>query len=236
MAFNCKPPPGNVRRAGSTGENIYGVIINKAGRMVQFESWAERALLLRLDRDQTVKDYGSQPETFEYVDGQGKTRHYTPDFIVWRSGQVEIHEVTCSERRTAEPRLPQREVAGAEICAGRGWRYLVHTEQNLPQASELANLLALLHYRPLAYAQAQVTEAVRARLSAGRSVALAVLIRQVVQQLVWPEPRVLAAVGHLLWHGDLKTDLNQLIFGPSLTGIMPGVVVWQEGHNDPANI
>jgi hypothetical protein len=32
----------------------------------------------------------------------------------------------------------------------------------------------------------------------------------VAQELSLPKPRVVAALGHLLWHGHLKTDLNQL--------------------------
>lgn len=234
MAFKRKPPPDNVRRVISTGQNIRGVITNKAGRSVQFESWAERALLLRLDREPAVKDYGSQPETFHYVGEQGKTRRYTPDFIVWRTDGTEIHEVTCAKRRT-RPQLKQREAAGADICARRGWRYLVHTEQELPQGSELANLLALFRYRPTAYAQPDVAEAVRVRLRSGQAVALSVLTGQVAQEVDLPEPRVVAAMAHLLWHGQLKTDLQHLMFGPTYTGLMPGIFVWQEvSHDQPS--
>jgi hypothetical protein len=231
MGLKRKPPQGNVRRVVSTGQNIRGVITNKAGRTVQFESWAERSLLLRLDRDPEVTDYGSQPETFKYVDEQGQTRHYTPDFIVWRTDGIEIHEVTCAKRRK-QPRMKRREAGGTEICARRGWRYLVHTEQELPQGGELANLLALFRYRPTAYAQPDVAEAIRVRLGSGEVVALSVLIGQVVQELDLPEPRVVAAIGHLLWHGQLKTDLNHLMFGPTYTGLMPGILVWQEVSYD----
>ncbi len=231
MGLKRKPPQGNVRRVVSTGQNIRGVITNKANRTVQFESWAERSLLLRLDRDPAVKDYGSQPETFTFDDGQGKTRRYTPDFIVWRTDGVEIHEVTCVQRRK-EPRLQQREAAGAELCAERGWQYRVHTEQELPQGSELANLLALFRYRPTAYAQPAVAEALRARLGSGEAVALSVLIEQVAQELDLPEPGVVAAIGHMLWHGQLKTDLNHLMFGPTYSGLMPGIFVWQEERHD----
>jgi len=228
MKFNRKLPPGNVRRVRSTGRNIIGGITNKAGREVQVESWQERALLLRLDRDPDVRDYGSQPETFEYVDEQGKTRHYTPDFIVWRySGQIEIHEVTLAKRRIS-PRMQQREAVGSRICQARGWRYLVHTEEELPQGAELANLLALIRYRPIAYAHKAVTEAVCQQLGRGQPVVLALLIKPVVQELSLPEARVVAALGHLLWHGHLKTDLNQLIFGSTRTGLTLNVRVWQE--------
>lgn len=233
MKFKRKPPPGNVRRVRSTGRNIIGGITNKAGREVQVESWQERALLLRLDRDPEVRDYGSQSEMFEYIDEQGKPRQYTPDFIVWRSdGQIEIHEVTVAQRRPL-PEMQRREAAGRRICQARGWRYLVHTEKDLPQGAELANLLALLRYRPTAYAHSAVTEAVGRRLGAGQPVVLAWLVNQVGQELGLPEPSVVAALGHLLWHGQLKTDLGQLIFGSTRTGLTLNVPVWQEVSHDP---
>ena len=106
MSLKRKPPEGNVRLVSSNGRNIRGVITNKAGRTVQFESWAERALLLRLDRDPDVTDYCSQPERFAYLDRDGKSHTYTPDFKVWRrNGEVEIHEVTMSVRQTRPDRL-----------------------------------------------------------------------------------------------------------------------------------
>ena len=46
MAFKRKPPPGNVRRAISLGNNFRGVTTNKRGDLVQFE--AEQDLKLEL--------------------------------------------------------------------------------------------------------------------------------------------------------------------------------------------
>jgi hypothetical protein len=223
MKLNRKPPPGNVRRVRSTGQNIRGVITNKAGRLVQFESWAERSLLLRLDRDPDVTDYGSQPEQFKFIDPQGQWHTYTPDFIVWRrDGQVEIHEVTLSKRRT-RPNIRQREAAAAEICQTRDWRYVVHTEQTLPQGSELANLLALFRYRATACADQAVAGAVFKQLGQGDPVAMPVLVTQIAHELSLPQPGVVAALGHMLWHGQVSTDLGRLIFTDN--GIAPDVLI-----------
>jgi hypothetical protein len=223
MKLNRKPPPGNVRRVRSTGQNIRGVITNKAGRLVQFESWAERSLLLCLDRDPDVTDYGSQPEQLKFIDPQGQWHTYTPDFIVWRrDGHVEIHEVTLSKRRT-RPNIRQREAAAAEICRTRDWRYVVHTEQTLPQGSELANLLALFRYRAIAYADQAVTGAVFNRLSHAEPTALPHLVTQIAHELGLPQPSVVAALGHMLWHGQVSTDLGRLIFTDN--GIAPDVLI-----------
>jgi hypothetical protein len=224
MKFKRKPPQGNVRRVASNGQSIRGVITNKAGRVVQFESWAERSLLLRLERDPDVADYGSQPERFRYVDPQGHPHTYVPDFIVWRrDGRVEIHEVTVSGRR-AQPAARWREAAADEICRARGWLYVVHTERSLPQGGELATLLALLHFRPAAYANPDVAEAAFERLMGGQAVSLHALIGQIARDLEVPEPGVAAALAHMLWHGQIATDLSHLIFVDG--ALSPAARVW----------
>ena len=233
MNFKRKPPAGNVRRVRSTGQNIRGVITNKVGRLVQFESWAERALILRLDRDPAVLDYQSQPETFTFRDEQGRQRSYTPDFMVWRrEGAIEIHEVTLSKRRI-RPELRGREQAAREICQARGWQYVVHTEHTLPQGSELANLLALAGYRPTVYAHQAVAQRVFEQLEPGRTVAFRMLVKQISQSQTLAEGQVTGALCHLLWHSQLMTDLNQLLFDQGR--IVPGAQVWiktEEGKND----
>jgi len=231
MSFKRRPPTGNVRRVGSNGHNIRGVITNKAGRLVQFESWAERALILRLDRDPAVVDYQSQPERFEFSDEQGRQRSYTPDFKVWRrNGAIEIHEVTLTRRRR-RPDIRRREQAAREICRERGWQYVVHTEQGLPQGSELANLLALAGYRPTVYANQGVANAAFKQLASHQPQTLAVVVNQVKQSLNLAEGQVTAALGHLLWSGQLGADLNQLLFDQGT--LVPGVQIWLDGEEAP---
>lgn len=224
MSFKRKPPDGNVRRVRSNGHNLRGVIINKAGRPVQFESWAERSLILRLDRDPEVVDYQSQPERFSFSDEAGQGHSYTPDFKVWRrNGAIEIHEVTMSERRV-RPELRHREQAGREICRQRGWQYVVHTERTLPSGSALANLLMLAGYRPTIYANPDVIQAVFEQLAAGQGIALGHLVRQLGQQLNLPESVVTGSLCYLLWHGELQTDLGRLLFDQGT--VEPGIQVW----------
>lgn len=226
MSFKRKPPDGNVRRVRSNGQNLRGVITNKAGRLVQFESWAERSLMLQLDRDREVLDYQSQPERFSFSDDQGNQHTYTPDFKVWRqNGVIEIHEVTRSERQV-RPEIRRREQAARQICQDRGWRYVVHTEQTLPNGSELANLLGLAGYRPTVYANSTVIQAVYEHLVPHQAMVFRGLVKQFGQQLNLSEAVVTATLCHLLWHGQLQTDLKRLLFDEGV--IEAGVVIWIE--------
>ena len=119
MSLKRKPPPGNVRRTVSVGGNFRGVTTNKRGHLVQFESEQERKLVLLLERDRTVADYRSQPETFQFTDASGRPRTYTPDFQVWRtSGLIELHEVTLAARIPDARRLI-KVLAANQTIAGR---------------------------------------------------------------------------------------------------------------------
>ena len=136
MSLKRKPPEGNVRRVAPIGQNSRGNMTNKAGKRVQFESFAEHVHALRLDRDQTVQDYRSQPLRILFDDSEKKKHTYTPDFMVWRyNGQVEIHEITRTERET-RPHIQLREKAARNFCREKGWQYLLYNEDSLPKATE----------------------------------------------------------------------------------------------------
>lgn len=212
MVVRRKPPEGNVRLVQAHSDSERSTITSKGGRIVQCESFGERRWLLLLDRKHQVVDYGSQPEEFEFYDGLGRPHTYVPDFIVWfTDGHIEIHEVTRSFRRTREE-IKRREEAAARICAGReGWSYAVHTEEDLPDGADLANLLVLISWRARAYAVPTVTDACKAHLADGRAHPLRALSTTIAGEVDLPRGEVVAALGHLLWHGHLETDLTKLL-------------------------
>lgn len=225
MALKRKPPAGNVRRVAPIGKNLRYAITSKADETVQCESFQERKLTLLFDRDSTVQEYRSQPERFAFTDTQGTSHTYVPDFMVWKTtGEVEIHEVTLTERQEKWS-IAEREKAACEICRKRGWSYVVHTEETLPQATEEANLLALYRYRPTCYANPAVTVAVRARLCQEERKGLRVLIEDIAQALSLPRSVVISAACHLLWHQIIEADLrNTLLFVNA--ALSPHIQVW----------
>lgn len=210
MGLKRKPPAKNVRRVASIDGNLRGVFTNKAGNIVQFESFHEYVKELVLDRDRSVVDYCSQPITLSFDDQNGKAHTYTPDFMVWRQdGTTEIHEVTLTARQK-EPRIHQREEAASDICKKNNWRYVVDTEKTLPQETEVANLLGLLRYRPLVYANKAVTHAVFTLLHEQTPLSLQTLRTSIASSLALPESVVFTALCHLIWHDILSTDFQTL--------------------------
>ena len=211
MRLRRKPPRGNVRRVTSTGQNMCGVITNKAGHTVQFESFLERVLLLQFERDKSVIDYRSQPVTFTFTDEQQRERKYTPDFLVERQGgAVEIHEVTLVERQR-QARIREREREAGIICSKKGWEYRVHTEQTLPKDTEITNLLALYPYRLKKYKHEGIAQVLREYLLPNRSRSLVECVKELVQAFSLPESTVFEALCHLLWEDEIATDLHTLL-------------------------
>jgi len=220
MALKRKPPAGNVRRVACIGNNIRGVTTNKRGRLVQFESEQERKLILLLERDASVSDYLSQPETLTYRDDEGRERRYTPDFQVWHhDGRIEIHEVTIEQRQQTQA---QRVIAAEIICQQRGWMYHIHTEKTLPTGYEYANLDFLAPFRAQTYVHQECVDWWLAYLHKGEKITMQMALAQAPDTLF---PGILLnTLYHLLWHNRVQMDWQQPFM---LRGaIHPSAAVW----------
>lgn len=224
MSFKRKPPPGNSRRVHSNGQSLCGVITNKANRTVQFESFTERSLLLRLDRAADVRDYASQPERICYTDKTGQPHTYTPDFQVWHTDdRISLQEVTLKQR-LANPQLQQRHEIAAQVCQARGWQFILHTEETLPQGSELANLLALWPYRPTIYDQPSLYPLLFETPAVRDHPCLRDLTTYLASRSGLSLPHVAACLYHLLWHDRLGMDWHTLLFDEAAP--QPAATVW----------
>lgn len=208
MVLKRKPPPDNVRRVISLGGNFRGVTTNKRGRLVQFESELERKLVLLLERDPTVADFVSQPETLHFQDASGRQRTYTPDFKVWRTNnQVELHEVTIEARRQDRASLQEREAAARTICQQRDWRYLVHTDQTLPSGYEYANLDFLAAFRAYIYTNPKDTTWWLEQLAGHNHVHPRTVLAQASADS--PAGVRLNCLYYLLWHDIVQIDWHR---------------------------
>jgi hypothetical protein len=182
------------------------VTTNKCGRLVQFESEQERKLILLLERDVTVVDFMSQPETLTFVTDDGRTRQYTPDFQVWRkNGQIELHEVTIEQRQEKQS-SQQRETGAREVCQQRGWTYHVHTDKTLPTGYEYANLDVLAPFRASIYAHGGLASWWLAQLRGYGQIHPQTILRQATTLDTGSQR--LNTLYHLLWHNQVQMDWN----------------------------
>lgn len=223
MAFKRKPPTSNVRRVISLENNFRGVTTNKQGHLVQFESEQERKLILLLERDASVTNYTSQPQTFCFYNSEGRKRHYTPDFQVWRTnGQIEIHEVTVEKRRQEQASLGQREVLACALCERHGWQYIVHTDQTLPSGYEYANLDFLANFRGTTFALPEITAWWLEQLAGQGRAHPKTIIDQSAG--CWPTGVLLNGLYHLLWHNAVQMEWQQPFIWHD--GFHPAACVW----------
>ncbi len=211
MVVKRRPPDGNVRRVKPHGDAIRYTVVSKAGDTVQCESHGERAWLLNKDRMPAVLRYRSQPIAFTWRDEGGKEHTYVPDFMLWTmDGPIEIHEITRAFRRS-RPDIGRREEEGRRICRERGWRFFVHDEGALPGHTELANLLALIRFRPRIYADPAVALLATLRLRDGERQGLRVLAENLAGALDVSTAHAFGALHHMLWHGTLATDMETVL-------------------------
>ncbi len=225
MISRRRPPQGDQRRVQPIGDNLRGVVTNKKGVTVQFESELEHRLILLLERDHSVANYRSQPEKLLYIDDKGKRHTYIPDFKVWLvNGIIQIHEVTVLQRLENSNHLQTRTRMGRQICESRSWQYILHTDVTLPQGAELADLIALFRFRARAYQNSLVAQAAHRILEEVGRIELSHLVSLLASELDLPRGQVCSALGHMLWHKQLEADFSKLIFIDASPA--PNTFVW----------
>lgn len=165
------------------------------GAHVGFESWLERDHLTLLDFDPLVVGMASQPFWLLWDDG-GRRRSHAPDFFVRLADGtgvvVDVRPATRMRPRDAEAFESTR-----RACAEVGWEYrLVHE----PDPVLMANVRWLAGYRhPRCLRPTVATAAPAVFAEPTALVDGAALLGDPLASL--------PAVFHLLWCGQLRTDL-----------------------------
>jgi hypothetical protein len=165
---------------------------------VIYESRLELSRLIYADFDQSVLRILAQPFLLK-ADVDGKARKHIPDyFLVTDRGPVVV-DVKPGHQLT-KPQVAFTFAWTRQLVKARGWRYEVWSE---PPSTELENVRFLAGYRRSWLFATAVLDRVRATSAENRT------FGEVVGALDDCDPAaVRAAVLHLLWRGELKTDLS----------------------------
>lgn len=93
----------------------------KLGMLVPCESALEVRACADMENDPDVAVYRPQPETFQWLDADGRRRSYTPDFLVeYTDGALSYREVKPSRVLARDPTLRGRRRRIEVECAHRG--------------------------------------------------------------------------------------------------------------------
>lgn len=168
-------------------------------RHVGFESWLERDHVIRLDFAPEVVGVASQPFWLSWDDGRRGRRH-APDYFVRRADGTGV-VIDCRPADRIKPVDTAAFAATEHACAQVGWRYeLAHELDPI----RMANLRWLAGYRRSRCRNDIL--AVAAVEHAGTPHRLMDLARSLGDPL-----STLPVIFHLLWSGDLETNLSVLL-------------------------
>src|SRR5215472_15996885 len=165
---------------------------------VVYESRLELARLIFADFDRSVHRILAQPFLLKAKVG-GKIRKHVPDYFLVTDHGLVVVDVK-PEHLMAKPTVAYTFAWTRRLVEARGWQYEVWSGA---QPSELENLRFLAGYRRPWLFDSALLDGVRVADVEGRT------FGEVVRGLVGSDPAAArAAVLHLLWRGELKTDLS----------------------------
>jgi hypothetical protein len=121
------------RKVRSNGRTVVGEFSSQKRLSVQFESALEENLLYILNFDSDVLSFHDQPLKIEYKDDRGRTRSYTPDYLVeYRNRNPVLFEVKSSEllKNNYEVLAPGFEAAKL-FASKKGWEFQVITDKEV---------------------------------------------------------------------------------------------------------
>lgn len=174
----------------------------KVGRMVHWESGAERNAFLLLDASPCVRAYCEQPARIRY-ELRGRSYAHTPDILVESDAGREMWEVK-SASDAADPHVRARTRLLEHLLPDHGFAYRLVLAEELAREPRLSNVRLILRH-----GRARIDEREREEI---RQLATA------LPQICWGAvmngtlgPRGLAVVCRLILEGFLRVDFDQPI-------------------------
>ena len=176
----------------------------KLGRMVRYNSTIERDLLYFLEYRESVIWYKEQPLTIEWQQPDGQTRHYTPDYEIHKRHTKFIAECKPEAKLHGTHATQQRQI-GEAWCEVNGYHFVTYTDTELRTGHMLENLKLLWRYARLKNAHV-----LRKRILEASSLDTgSVTVSQLSQGLGLPLEEVIPIVCYLMFHHELRMDMNQ---------------------------
>jgi hypothetical protein len=171
------------------------------GGHLVYESRLELAYLLMADFDPSVVSIAAQP-FYVTAPADGRRRRHVPDFLVIDSDGLATVVNVKPTSHLDDPKVTDALGWAGKMFAERGWRHIVWTGA---PATTLANVRFLAAYRRGDRVNAEAVGEIRRRVTAPVSVGEAE--SAVADRFSAEESR--PALLHLLWRGELRTDLNE---------------------------
>ncbi|MFE3033613.1 TnsA-like heteromeric transposase endonuclease subunit [Streptomyces canus] len=165
---------------------------------VIYESRLELSRLLLDDFDQAVHRILAQPFLLK-TQANGKVRKHIPDYLLITAHGPEVIDVK-PRHRLARPEVAFTFEWTRQAVEARGWKYTVWSE---PEPVVLENVRFLAGYRRDWLFDDALLEQARTLAASGGT------LGEIIKSASSQDPAAIrACVLHLLWNGDLVTDLT----------------------------
>lgn len=144
-----------VRKIGNNHTSLTGKIPDKNGeKLISFESSLERDFIKITNFNVNVDSFVEQPLTINYVDDEGFTRSYTPDFLVFYKNtnpniphqkpllvEIKYRDNLKKDWKILKPKF----IAAMRHCDEMDWKFKIITEVEI-RTDYLFNTNFLRHY------------------------------------------------------------------------------------------
>ncbi len=179
------------------------------GKSVAFESALERDFLVLLDFDVQVARVIGQPMQHSFLDADGRSRRYTPDFRVDHvDGTSSVHEVKYRDDLWANWKNLRPGIKAARKHARQqGWSFSVVTEVEIRGSALLANSKFLRPYRDFAEQSALEEQLQRTLAVLGESTPETLLVASF--QSIDNRMRAVASIWRLMARDRVHADLGR---------------------------
>lgn len=188
--------------------------------MVAFESTLERDFIIRAEFDPLIRTVAEQPVRIYFADKQGKTRTYTPDFLITYHAngnycrepmlvEVKPRADLIEQWRDLHPRLR----AGARYAKRHGLAFRIATEQEI-RDDVLANAKWLMQHRSSRISDDDL-QAIVSTLKVLTKTTVWDLVEAAAASCKRAKEHLLAAVWYAIANGLLVCDQTQKITNSS---------------------
>ncbi|MBS1682150.1 MAG: TnsA endonuclease N-terminal domain-containing protein [Bacteroidetes bacterium] len=196
-----------VRQIGFKHRSVAGLQHNiKNGEKVQFESSLERDFITILNADYCVSEFVEQPMTIRFDDESGRSRSYTPDFLVRYKDDFSIKQLpTLFEVKYRKDLfqswkdLKPKFKAAMKYADSRKWKFKIITEKEI-RTDFLRNAEFLWRYK-------------FDQLNSGEEMDLKIILLARLKELslTTPQELILASSKSILMRGKLLHALWSLV-------------------------
>lgn len=205
----------SVRKIPTNRRSSRGYYSFRGVDCVAHESTVERDFVMRMEFDEHVEKVVSQPIELSYIDLNGRTQRYTPDYLVYfKTPETKPMLVEVKEREELLSNFQKLKPKFAEafaVAKQEGWTFKIYDERRI-HGVLLDNIRKLRNYS----VSSVTDEAQHFLLDSLNKTQLPITVKQFLESCTKDRDEYLQTIGRIWWlarhhlvYLDLSSPLSQ---------------------------